>query len=150
MVVNGKSLYALKPVDPMFDCKMRGHGVTHGLGEAGYDVRVAQDVVLHPFKRFTLASTVEKFTMPNTLVVIVHDKSSHIRRGLVVGNSVVEPSWEGFLTLELFYHGWGVLRLPAGTGIAQVIFHALTNIASYRGKYQNQPARPVPAIMEKG
>lgn len=150
MVVNGKSLYALKPVDPMFNCKMRGHGVTHGLGEAGYDVRVAQDIVLHPFKRFTLASTVEKFTMPNTLVGIVHDKSSHIRRGLVVGNSVVEPSWEGFLTLELFYHGWGVLRLPAGTGIAQVIFHALTNIASYRGKYQNQPARPVPAILEKG
>jgi dCTP deaminase len=134
----------------MPDRKLVAHGVTHGLTEAGLDIRVAQDIVLHPFKRFLLASSVEKFTMPNTLVGIVHDKSTHIRRGLVVGNSVVEPSWEGFSTLELFYHGWGVLRLPAGTGIAQVIFHALTNTASYRGKYQNQPARPVPAIMEKG
>jgi dCTP deaminase len=150
MVVNGKSLYALKPVDPMFNCKMRGHGVTHGLGEAGYDVRVAQDIVLHPFKRFTLASTVEKFTMPNTLVGVVHDKSTWARRGLSVQNTIIESGWYGFLTLELFYAGWGILRIPARSGIAQVIFHRLEEPATYLGRYNGQPARPMPAILEKG
>jgi dCTP deaminase len=150
MVINGKSLYARKPLDPMFDCKMKAHGVTHGLSQAGYDIRIAQDIVLHPFKRFTLASAIEKFDMPDDLIGIVHDKSSWARRALSVQNTVIESGWRGFLTLELFYAGWGVLRIPAGAGIAQVVFHQLANPARYVGRYQDQPSRPVPAIMERG
>jgi dCTP deaminase len=101
-------------------------------------------------RRFTLASAIEEFQMPDDLVGIVHDKSTWARKGLSVFNTVVEPSWKGYLTLELVYHGWGVLRIPAGAGIAQVLFHQITERATYRGKYQNQPARPVSAIMERG
>ena len=72
------------------------------------------------------------------------------RRGLSVFNTVIEPGWKGFLTLELVYYGWGILRIPAGAGIAQVLFHWTTDYAAYDGKYMNQPARPVSAILEKG
>ena len=148
MIRNGKKLYRDLPVQPMFDSKIKQHGVSHGLSEAGYDVRIKQSVTLHPFKRFALASTIEYFDLPIDLVGIVHDKSTHIRRALLVGNSVVEPGWRGFLTLELFYFGWWPLRIPAGAGIAQVIFHQLETPAEYSGKYQGQPDRPVAAIYQ--
>lgn len=146
MIINRSSLVALEPVSPMVLSKKRSHGVSYGLAEAGYDIRIKQDIILHPFKRFSLASTVERFQMPNNLVAIVHDKSTWARRGLSVFNTVIEPKWEGWLTLELIYHGWRVLRIPAGAGIAQVIFHEIAETASYEGKYQNQGDRPVEAI----
>jgi dCTP deaminase len=150
MIVNGKTLYCRKPLDPILDSKVKSYGVTRGLGEAGYDIAVAQDICLHPFKRFTLASSVERFDMPDDLVGIVHDKSTHARRGLSVFNTVIESGWSGFLTLELVYFGWRVLRVPAGSGIAQVVFHQVTDPIRYVGRYNNQPARPVEAIMERG
>ena len=53
--------------------------------------------------------------------------------------------WKGFLTLELVYHGSKELRIPAGSGIAQVIFHETQCLARYSGRYQNQEDNPVPA-----
>lgn len=148
MIVNGYHLWQARPLDPMLSTKQRAHGVSHGLGEAGYDVRIKQAVTLHPFRRFRLASTVERFQMPNNLVGIVHDKSTWARRGLSVFNTVIESGWHGWLTLKLVYHGRGILRIPAGAGIAQVLFHELAEPAEYTGKYNGQPDRPVQAIME--
>jgi len=149
MILNGKSLLAAKPVSPMIGQKHKRHGVSHGLSEAGYDICINQDVTLHPFKRFALASTYEYFDMPSSLVGVVHDKSTWARRGLSVFNTVIEPAWRGYLTLELVYHGWGVLHIPAGAGIAQVLFHQITDNAAYSGKYQDQPNRPVAAIKSR-
>lgn len=144
MICNGKTLYDRRPVAPMMATKLREHGVSYGLAEAGYDIRIKQNIFLHPFSRFSLASTIERFDMPNDLVGIVHDKSTWARRGLSVFNTVIEPGWKGFLTLELVHHGWKPLLIPAGAGIAQVIFHRLEAPASYgSGKYQNQEDRPV-------
>jgi dCTP deaminase len=70
-----------------------------------------------------LASAIEEFDMPNNLIGIVHDKSTWARRGLSVFNTVIESGWKGFLTLELVYHGDEELIIPAGAGIAQVMFH---------------------------
>jgi len=125
--------------------KLREHGVSYGLAEAGYDLRIKQAITLHPFRRFALASTIERFTIPENLVAVIHDKSTNIRRGLMVGNSVAEPGWQGWLTLELFYFGWKPLHIKAGTGIAQAIFHQLASPARYVGRYQDQPDRPVEA-----
>ncbi len=83
--------------------------------------------------------------MPPYLVGIVHDKSTWARRGLSVFNTVIEPGWRGFLTLELVYHGGDRLHIPAGAGIAQVIFHDLASPAAYDGKYQDQADQPVGA-----
>ncbi len=146
MIRNGYLLRDSKPVTPLVPVKVRHHGVSHGLAEAGYDIRIKQDLVLHPFRRFRLASTIERFQMPDDLVGVVHDKSTWVRKGLTVCNTVIEPSWEGFLTIELVHHGWWPLRIPAGAGIAQVLFHELATPARYNGKYQNQPDQPVPAI----
>lgn len=146
MIINGECLLVDQPVSPMFVSKHKKHGVSYGLSEAGYDIRIKQEVWLHPLRRFRLASTAERFHMPNNLVAVVHDKSTWARRGLSVFNTVIEPGWEGYLTLELVYHGWGLLKIPAGAGIAQVLFHHIAEPAAYRGKYQNQPDRPVAAI----
>jgi len=148
MIVNGESLASSGAMSPLHQEKRKFNGVSYGLGEAGYDVRIAQDVWLFPFRRFRLASTVERFTMPDDILGIVHDKSTWARKGLSVFNTVIEPGWEGWLTLELVYHGWRPLFIENGTGIAQVVFHELVHPAQYNGKYQGQDNRPVPAIME--
>jgi len=143
-VCNGRYLLYAKPLKPMLAVKVRENGVSHGLSEAGYDIRIKQAVTLHPLRRFVLASSIERFEMPRNLVGVVHDKSTWARRKVSVFNTVIEPDWRGWLTLEIVYHGWKPLRIPAGAGIAQVIFHELSVRASYGdGKYQDQPDAPV-------
>ena len=83
MIANGPSLTAAGVLTPMIESKLPGPGgVSHGMSEAGYDIRIAQDIVLHPFRRFRLASTMERFQMPTDMVAIIHDKSTWARRGL--------------------------------------------------------------------
>lgn len=147
MIVNGKALQIKQPIVNMLSEKHSAHGTSYGLAEAGYDIRIKQSLILHPLRRFSLASAIEAFDMPPDLVGVVHDKSTWARRGLSVFNTVIEPGWKGFLTLELVYHGWKPLRIKAGSGIAQVLFHTLAEDAAYRGKYQNQADKPVPAIL---
>lgn len=171
MVKNGLELihnYHGKPIEPIKESKLVAVGTdtTYGLGEAGYDIRIKQEVTFYRlfglipmvkirdpetgetkrvFGKFTLASAIERFTMPVNLVGIVHDKSTWARRTLSVFNTVIEPGWRGYLTLELVYHGSKKLVIPAGSGIAQVIFHELSVGAAYEGRYQNQPNKPIAA-----
>lgn len=147
MIINGKTLLLQAPIKNMLMEKHTAHGVTHGATECGYDIRVKQDICLNPDSKFVLASSIEEFQMPNNLMAVVHDKSSWARRGLSVFNSCIEPGWNGFLTIELVYHGNGILVIPAGSGIAQVIFHDLIEPAAYRGRYQDQADKPVSAIL---
>jgi dCTP deaminase len=160
MIINGTNLLEAAPIKGMINEKRREHGVSWGLSEAGYDIRVKQDIEFNNGRvyvdgihttmgNFTLASAIEEFHMPSDLVGIVHDKSSWARRGLSVFNTVIEPGWCGFLTLELVYHGREGLHIPAGAGIAQVIFHQTSCNAYYDGKYQNQADMPVSAKMEE-
>lgn len=160
MIHNGETLIFYEPIKNMLHTKEREHGVSYGLTEAGYDIRIKQDIRFYPaydevtvdgewsFGRFTLASSIEEFNMPPHLAGIVHDKSTWARHGLSVFNTVIEPGWKGFLTLELVYHGNEVLHIPAGAGIAQVLFHQVMNTALYSGKYQGQADQPIKPIME--
>lgn len=96
--------------------------------------------------RFTLASAMEQFQMPKDLVGVVHDKSTWARKGLSVFNTVIEPGWNGFLTLEFVFHGNEPVTILKGQGIAQVLFSRLEEDGDYGdGKYQNQEDRPVEA-----
>lgn len=168
MIHNGQYLLDAAPILNMERTKVSDHGVSYGLGEAGYDIRIKQRIEfkqgrvytfcrdnadrMNPYGevaadgRFALASAIEEFNMPVHLTGIVHDKSTWARRGLSVFNTVIEPGWKGFLTLELVYHGQDELIIPAGSGIAQVMFHEVLAPAAYSGKYQNQPDRPVAAL----
>ena len=159
-VINGKTLLAKSPIRGMASRKLKAHGTSYGLGEAGYDIRISQEIVFKPmtmgpevwidgqptYGRFCLASAIEEFDMPPDLVGVVHDKSTWARQGLGVFNTVIEPGWNGFLTLELVYHGNKDLIIPAGSGIAQVIFHYVSDPVQYNGRYQNQANKPVSAI----
>lgn len=164
MVINGHALLSAEPIKDMVPHKNTNGDVSYGLGEAGYDIRIKQEVKFSPnnrdghcivrvwqddenhsceIGRFALASAIEEFQMPPHLMGIVHDKSTWARRGLSVFNTVIEPGWKGFLTLELVYHGHSELIIPAGSGIAQVVFHELACNSRYNGKYQNQEDQPV-------
>lgn len=178
MLVNGSTLLHMAPIKDMIDHKVKEHGVSHGLGEAGYDIRIKQDITFIPieynefgkilrgprhkiglFKQkgdivtyvngnFCLTSAMEEFQIPPNLAAVVHDKSTWARKGLSVFNTVLEPGWNGHLTLELVFHGSKPLHIPAGAGIAQVLFHRTTDDRQYSGKYQNQADEPVKAIFE--
>jgi dCTP deaminase len=126
-------------------------GMTFGLGPAGYDVRIKQRLTLMRGE-FALASTVERFAMPTDVLAKVADKSTWARRGLAVQNTIIEPGWTGWLTLELTNHGHTPIDIEAGAPIAQIIFHQLLEPTEihYSGKYQNQADAPVAAIREGG
>lgn len=125
------------------------HGMSHGLSSCGYDVRAAKRMWLWPFWG-RLNVTVEYFNVPTHLVALVRDKSSWARRFVFVQNTVIEPGWRGYLTLELTrYLPWPVL-IRAGTPIAQIMFEELVEPTTkpYEGKYQDQIAAPVASIKE--
>lgn len=119
---------------------------SYGLSTCGYDVRIAQDIWLWPgFGR--LASTVERFNMPDDVMAEVKDKSSWARRFVTVQNTVIEPGWRGTLTLELTNHRPWPRFIRAGSPIAQIVFYNLDKASEqpYNGKYQDQAAGPQPA-----
>lgn len=141
-ILSAQTIRRLGLIEPFAD-RTELAGITYGLSAAGYDVRIAQNVSLNRGD-FVLASTVERFVMPDDVVGIVCDKSSWARRGLAVQNTVIEPGWRGYLTLELSVHGHNYLNVAAGMGIAQVVFHRLDapTESPYAGKYQDQLPGP--------
>ena len=169
MIINGSALLEAAPIVDMVNEKRSFKGTSYGLAEVGYDIRIKQDIEFLPnynrtlgydqirinhidgpvqqkYGRFIIASAIEEFEMPRNLMGVVHDKSTWAREGLSVFNTVIEPGWRGWLTLELVYHGQGHLHIPAGSGIAQVIFHQIIEPAEYSGKYQDQADHPVKPI----
>ena len=148
----------IAPHAPRTKVEHAGIVTTYGESLCGYDLRLdavhgAIEGVFGSVQgwwlrvgAFVLASAVEKFTMPKDVVGIVHDKSSWARRGLAVQNTVIEPGWRGYLTLELTNHSDEALFLPKGCGICQVLFHLIDRETDgYSGKYQDQPKGPVEA-----
>lgn len=149
-ILPAQTIRLLQPIDPFYE-RTVVNGMTFGLGPAGYDVRIAETVVVHSAS-FTLASTIERFDMPADVLAYVKDKSSWARRGLCVQNTVIEPGWRGFLTLELTNHGGMPVKIAKGSPIAQIIFHRLEAPTEqpYAGKYQDQRPGPVAPIWEGG
>lgn len=159
----------IKPMITPFAERTVANGFTYGLSACGYDVRIAERVVLEP-GGFILASTIERFDLPHDLRMTIADKSSWARRGIAVQNTIAEPGWKGHLTLELTNHnpfGLEVLRdvhdqmlivkvgdpitIEPGTPIAQVVFELLLSKTEqpYKGRYQDQAAKAQPAIYAK-
>jgi dCTP deaminase len=140
MIIPAQTLRRLKPIEPFCE-RTQYNGMTYGLGPAGYDVRIAETVTVG---RFVLASTVERFDMPNDVLAQVCDKSSWARRGIAVQNTIIEPGWCGYLTIELTNHDDTPIEIKAGDPIAQIIFFRLEEPTTlpYSGKYQDQERGP--------
>lgn len=135
-------------ISPFYERSI-AHGRTYGLSSCGYDVRLAQGVWLWPFWG-RLASIIEKIQMPNDLCAEVKDKSTNARMFILVQNTIIEPGWSGYLTVELTRMLPWPIRLKKGTPIAQIIFKKLDypTINPYKGKYQHQENQPQKAIKE--
>lgn len=146
MIINRHMLLIAAPIKNMIPSKESYLGLSYGLTECGYDIRIAQDVTLFLGRRFVLASAIEEFDMPSNLMGRVLNKSTWARLGLDASSTTnIEPGWKGFLTLELTYSGIMPLRIKAGMGIAQVIFEQISVPVQYSGKYQNQVNKPTQA-----
>lgn len=167
-VLSAQTIRRMRLVSPLEERQQHlESGCSFGLSAAGYDIRLDQDIMIEPGS-FCLASTMEKFHMPTDVIGIVHDKSTWARRGIAVQNTVIEPGWTGFLTLEIscnittveqfdfFYpeDSFSYRKLIKGTPIAQVLFHYLDQETDQAypadGKYQNQERGPVRAKMGTG
>lgn len=150
MILSAQTIRERRILSPFIE-RERFMGTSAGLSPAGYDLRLvlADDAEEHWLApgEFLLAATLEKFTMPGDLLGLVHDKSTWARRGLSVFNTVIEPGWRGWLTLELVNHGQNTIHLHRGQGIAQVVFHLLDAPTELPypedGKYMDQPYGPV-------
>jgi dCTP deaminase len=147
MVLSAQTIRALKLVSPLREPHTDPHGNSAGLSACGYDLTLAKDITIAP-GAFVLVSTAEHFSLPDNVVGIVHDKSSLVRRGLVVQNTVAEPAWQGHLTVEFTNHGEEFIAFIAGAAICQVVFHFLDEptCLPYRGKYQDQGPEPQKAL----
>jgi dCTP deaminase len=143
-------------------------GMSYGLSSCSYDVRLDGEVVgvdasvprttfdhtafWLPPQTMILGATMELFALPIDLKMTVHDKSSNVRRGLTVQNTLCDPGWRGFLTLEIANHSREPVPLRRGMPIAQVVFELLDAPTEqpYSGKYLDQERGPQPARREGG
>ena len=167
MILSGQTIRARhfkKPLMKPFFERATAHGMSYGLGPAGYDVRLGtmrqhgpsgfgptvDEISLQP-GGFALGVTLEWMLIPADLMGFVKDKSSWARKGICLQTTVIEPGWAGWLTLEITNHSAQPVRLMKGMPIAQIIFELLDQPAEkpYRGKYNNQRNEPVEAIVER-
>lgn len=151
--------------------------VSYGLSSFGYDFRVDRkfklftnlnasvidplnfsednyveregDSIIIPPNSFVLASTVERFNMPDDVVAICVGKSTLARVGCSPIITPLEPGWSGYLTLEYANHTSLPMILRAGQGGGQLMFfRGMRPDVTYGdrgGKYMDQPAGPVNA-----
>lgn len=148
MYLSGQSIRGRVGIRP-FREQSRANGMSFGLGPAGYDIRVHEELDLAPGD-FALASAFEHISMPNNVIGFIKDKSTLARLGIALQNTVIEPGWKGYLTLEVSNHGRERVRVPSGSPIAQVLFAWIDKpCIPYDGKYQDQSAAPQKAIFEE-
>jgi dCTP deaminase len=155
-------------ISPFLPYKDKINGMSAGLSAASYDLRIAEDRSVGPTNpglwmrlkawlrgeeippAFQLASTLECFDIPNDVCAFVCDKSSYARLGLSVYNTLFDPGFRGYGTLELANQSQKTIHIKAGDPICQMVFYHLDEPTDrpYKGKYQNQKAGPQPAVLD--
>ena len=166
-------------IDPFTD-KLSSHGViSYGLSSYGYDARVSDEFKIFtnvnseivdpknfkptnfvtknsseciiPPNSFVLARTVEKFKIPNDILVICLGKSTYARCGIIVNVTPLEPGWEGYVTLEFSNTTPLPAKIYANEGVAQFIFlkgneKPEVTYADRNGKYMGQTGVTLPKV----
>jgi len=167
-------------IDPFVPHQVREGNISYGLSSFGYDIRVADEFrifspatgQLHlvdpknfsedflvdyrgphcdiPPNSFVLARSVERFQMPPNVMALCVGKSSLARCGIIVNVTPLEPSWTGYLTIEISNTAPLPARIYAHEGIAQLLFlegeEPLVTYAHRAGKYQDQKGIVVPRV----
>ncbi len=109
------------------------------------------DVCVIPPNSFALSRTVEYFRIPRSVLTICLGKSSYARCGIIVNVTPFEPTWEGFVTLEISNTTPLPAKIYANEGIAQVLFFEAdaecdVSYADRKGKYQAQQTIVLPRL----
>ena len=107
------------------------------------------DTCIIPPNSFALASTVEYFKIPRSVLTICLGKSTYVRCGIIVNVTPLEPEWEGHVTLEFSNTTPLPAKIYANEGVAQMLFFESDTICetSYKdrgGKYQKQTGVTLP------
>lgn len=166
-------------IEPFESGQVRSGSISYGLSSFGYDIRVAPEfkvftnvhnLVVDPKKfdersfvdvkgrdciippnSFALARTVEHFRIPRDVLVLCVGKSTYARCGIIVNVTPLEPTWEGYLTLEISNTTPLPARIYGGEGIAQLVFFQGDEppevaYADRKGKYQGQVGVTLPKL----
>ena len=114
-------------------------------------VDIQSDVCVIPPNSFVLARTVEKFKIPDDVLVICLGKSTYARCGIIVNVTPLEPGWEGYVTLEFSNTTPLPAKIYANEGVAQFIFlkgneKPEVTYADRNGKYMGQTGVTLPKV----
>ena len=164
---------------PFEEKQIRGKSISYGLSSYGYDARVADEFKIFtnvnsevvdpknfrptnfvtknvseciiPPNSFVLARTIEKFKIPEDVLVICLGKSTYARCGIIVNVTPLEPGWEGFVTLEFSNTTPLPAKIYANEGVAQFIFlkgneKPEVTYADRKGKYMGQSGVTLPKV----
>ena len=107
------------------------------------------DVCVIPPNSFALASTVEHFRIPRSVLTICLGKSTYARCGIIVNVTPLEPEWEGYVTLEFSNTTPLPAKIYANEGVAQMLFFESDEVCKTpykdrQGKYQGQSGVTLP------
>ena len=166
-------------IEPFEAGQVREGVISYGLSSYGYDIRVAPEfkvftnvhhVVVDPKEfddrsfvdinekeciippnSFALARTVEYFRIPRDVLVVCLGKSTYARCGIIVNVTPLEPTWEGYLTLEISNTTPLPAKIYGGEGIAQLLFFEGDEepeiaYADRKGKYMKQVGVTLPRL----
>ncbi len=166
-------------IEPFESGQVREGVISYGLSSYGYDIRVAPefkvftnvhhvvvdpkdfddrsfvdidgDHCIIPPNSFALARTVEYFRIPRDVLVVCLGKSTYARCGIIVNVTPLEPTWEGYLTLEISNTTPLPAKIYGGEGIAQLLFfegdeEPETAYADRKGKYMKQVGVTLPKL----
>ena len=166
-------------ISPFEEKQIRGKSISFGLSSFGYDARVSDEFKIFtnvnseivdpknfkstnfitkntseciiPPNSFVLARTVEKFKIPDDVLVICLGKSTYARCGIIVNVTPLEPGWEGYVTLEFSNTTPLPAKIYANEGVAQFIFlqgneKPEVTYADRNGKYMGQTGVTLPKV----
>ena len=85
-------------------------------------VDVHESTCIIPPNSFALARTLEYFRIPRDVLVVCVGKSTYARCGIIVNVTPLEPTWEGYLTLEISNTTPLPAKIYGREGIAQLLF----------------------------
>jgi dUTP pyrophosphatase len=89
-------------------------------GDAGYDIRANEHVVLHPGEQGLIATGLH-VEIPQGMVGILKDRSSMAKVGLRVSGGVIDASYRGEIKVVLENHGFAPFAINVNDRIVQMI-----------------------------
>lgn len=166
-------------IEPFETGQVRDGKISYGISSYGYDIRVSPEFKVFtnvhntvvdpknfddrsfvdvtgpeciiPPNSFALARTEEYFRIPRNVLVVCVGKSTYARCGLIVNVTPLEPTWEGYLTLEISNTTPLPAKVYGGEGIAQLLFfegdeEPEVAYADRKGKYMKQVGVTLPRM----